>query len=226
VSEEVFKFLSEQKGRSYWACRACSNYAEGMNHRLREIQETADEALKLAQESKRDTGLLREQAEKEKERVDKRMDRCEMSIMEMNLREEKRKNVVVYGMEEAGEIEGWRRMEADKKKLNELFTVLDINVSVETDVEFCRRVGEKKDRARPLVVGFFTDWAKSVLLKNCRHLAGSEMSHLSITNDLTEKQRAMERELVTEAERRNAEELTAEEKAKNLEWRIVGKKGL
>jgi hypothetical protein len=179
----------------------------------------------VAQASKKETGELRAHVEKEKERVEKRMERCETSMLEeMNLRDEKRKNVVIYGMEEAVDVEGWKRMEADKKKLNDLFTILDINVSVETDMEFCRRIGERSDRARPLVVGFYTEWAKSVLLKNCKYLADSEMAHLSISNDLTEKQRKLEKELIAEAERRNVEELTADDKSKNLEWRVVGKK--
>jgi hypothetical protein len=71
--------------------------------------------------------------------------------------------------------------------------VLDINIVAETDVEFCRRVGERSDRDRPLVVGFFTDWARSTLLKNCRFLAETELSNISIVPDLTEKQRKMER---------------------------------
>jgi hypothetical protein len=229
ISDEFFKFLAEQykaTGKGYWACRACSNYAEGMNHRLREIQQTAEEALKIAQESRKETEQLRKETEKEREKVEKRVEKCELNVLEeMGLREEKRKNVVIYGMEEAAGNDGWKRMEEDRAKLNELFTVLDINVAVETDVEFCRRVGEKGERARPLVVGFFTEWAKSVLLKNCKHLAGSELSHLSVANDLTETQRKMERELVAEAERRNAER-TEEEKSKNIEWRVVGKKGL
>jgi hypothetical protein len=61
-------------------------------------------------------------------------------------------------------------------------------------MEFCRRIGERSDRARPLVVGFYTEWAKSVLLKNCKYLVDSEMAHLSISNDLTEKQRKLEEE--------------------------------
>jgi hypothetical protein len=228
VSSEFFKFLAEQHkatGRAYWACRACSNYAEGMNHRLREIQLKADEALKLAKESRDELGQLSRQVEKEKERVEKRIDKSEFNMLEeMNLREEKRKNVVIHGLVEAEGVDGWRRMEKDKEQLNNIFTVLDINLTVETDVEFCRRIGERGDRARPLIVGFFTEQAKSLLQRNCRYLAETDLSNLSITNDLTEKQRMMERELEQEAVRRN-DELSEDDRAKNLVWRVVGKKG-
>jgi hypothetical protein len=118
VSDEFFNMLAKQNkatGRAYWACRPCSIYAEGMNHRLKEVQEKAQEALTVAQASKKETGELRAYVEKEKERVEKRMEHCETSMLEeMNLREEKRKNVVIYGMEEAVDAEGWKRMETDK----------------------------------------------------------------------------------------------------------------
>jgi hypothetical protein len=105
------------------------------------------------------------------------------------------------------------------------FSVLELKMSAESDVEFCRRVGEKSDRARPLVVGFFTEWSKSTLLKNCKYLQETEMSHMFIMNDLTEKQRRMEKELINKAERRNVEELTDEDRAKNFVWKVVGRKG-
>jgi hypothetical protein len=68
VSEEHFKFLVDQfkaTKRAYWACRSCNNYAEGMNHRLRQIQETAEEALRIAQESKKETEQMRVENERE-----------------------------------------------------------------------------------------------------------------------------------------------------------------
>jgi threonine synthase len=70
ISAEFFKFLAEQHkatGRAYWACRACSNYAEGMNHRLREIQEKAEEAVKLAKESVEETKKIQAQMNTERE---------------------------------------------------------------------------------------------------------------------------------------------------------------
>jgi hypothetical protein len=52
-----------------------------------------------------------------------------MILEEINLREEKRKNVVIYGLEEPTEFEGWKRVESDKRKLNEIFSVGAENVS-------------------------------------------------------------------------------------------------
>jgi hypothetical protein len=229
LSNEFFNCLAEQiknTGFGYWACRSCSNYAAGMNHRLKEVQELAQEAISLAKESSKETKELKDKMEKQGEKVEKRLEQAETDIYEeMSMREEKRKNVVVHGLAEPNGEDGWARMEEDRKKLNKIFTVLDINVAVETDVEFCRRIGEKSDRARPLVVGFYNEWAKNTLLRNCRYLAGTDMSMISVVQDLTERQRKTEKEMMVEVERRNQEELTEQDKSKNLCWKLVGRRG-
>ena len=46
LTTEFFNCMAEQikaTGHAYWACRACSNYAAGMNHRIKEVQEQAQE---------------------------------------------------------------------------------------------------------------------------------------------------------------------------------------
>ena len=93
------------------------------------------------------------------------------------------------------------------------------------DVEFCWRIGERGERNRPLIVGFYTEWSRSILLKNAKYLNESEYENVSIAPDLTQRQRAAERDLVAEAERRNEEDLTEDDISKNLQWRVVGKKG-
>ena len=117
------------------------------------------------------------------------------------------------------------RQDHDKKEMDKLFTVMDVNVSANEDMEFCRRIGEKGQQARPLVVGFYTEWSRSVVLKNTKYLADSDHSHISIVPDLTQQQRKAERSLQAEAERRNEEELSNDDISKNLSWRVVGKRG-
>jgi hypothetical protein len=213
-------------GQAFWACRACSSYAAGMNHRLKEVGDQAKAALNKAEEAVKENNKLKDKVEKQSEKVDKKIAQTELDIYEeMSLREEKRKNVVIHGLPEPVGEDGWTRMEEDRKKLNSMFTVLDINVTVETDVEFCRRIGEKSERARPLVVGFYTEWAKSILLKNCKYLAETNLNNVSVVPDLTEKQRRAEKDLMAEADRRNKEDLTEQDVAKNLSWKVVGRRG-
>ena len=179
---------------------------------MREVEETAKQADRIGKENEEEIIKLKEELAKEKDRVDKMMERNEQAqLAEMAEREEKRKNVVVHGLKEPTGNDGRQRLEEDRASLDKIFTILDINVSAESDVEFCRRVGEQGERSRPLIVGFFTDWSRSILLKNARHLDGTEMEEVLVAPDLTQKQRAAERELLQEAERRNEEDLTEED---------------
>jgi hypothetical protein len=46
ISDEVIDLLKKMKketGVAYWACKPCMRYAQGMNHRLREIEEDLKE---------------------------------------------------------------------------------------------------------------------------------------------------------------------------------------
>jgi hypothetical protein len=229
LTDEFFKCLVEQykaTKRTYWACRACGAYAEGMNHRLMEIQEQTTEAIRIGRENTDEINKLNEMVVKERERADNAVMRMEKEMQEeMTRREERRKNVVLHGLQESNQGGGRDRMEADKRKLDEIFTILDVNVAADNDVEFCRRLGEKSDRPRPLVVGFYYEWSKEVVLKHARKLMTSNHKEVTIVQDLTDKQRRAEKELMQEAERRNMEELSEEDLSKNLEWRVVGKKG-
>jgi len=42
LTDELFDFIEKQlkqTGITYWACRPCSVYAQGMNHRMKNIEE-------------------------------------------------------------------------------------------------------------------------------------------------------------------------------------------
>jgi hypothetical protein len=46
MTKDLFNFLDEQHkqtGTAYWACRSCTAYAEGMNHRMKEIENKIEE---------------------------------------------------------------------------------------------------------------------------------------------------------------------------------------
>jgi hypothetical protein len=100
--------------------------------------------------------------------------------------------------------------------LDDIFIVLDVNVAAENDVEFCRRVGERSDRPRPLVVGFYMEWSKEIVMKHAKRLINSHLNEVTIVLDLTDKQRKAERELEGEADRRNREELSQDDVARRL----------
>ena len=42
MSDEIFNFINaqfKQTGTAYWACRPCTAYAQGMNHRVKQLEE-------------------------------------------------------------------------------------------------------------------------------------------------------------------------------------------
>ena len=229
LTNEFFKCIADQfksTGRAYWACRSCNTYAEGMNHRLRELEDQSKEAVRIGQNNEKEIKELKQTLERKSEALEKRIEASGDAVWdEMDERETRRKNVVLHGLEESTAAENRKRMEDDRNALNNIFATLDVNISAEDDVEFCRRLGEKGENPRPLVAGFFTEWSKNTLLKKAKLLDSTDLAHISITPDLTKMQRQREAGLYQEADRRNLEDLTEDDLSKNLSWKVRGKRG-
>jgi hypothetical protein len=68
------------------------------------------------------------------------------------------------------------------------------------------------------------EWQKEDLLDKAKDLRNTSFAEVAIIPDLTLEQRKEEAEMSSEAERRNRE-LTEEDRAKNLEWMVVGARG-
>jgi hypothetical protein len=158
--------------------------------------------------------------EQERERI--RRERAE----EMREREIRRKNVVMHRVGEAGEevrtIE--ERRNWDLRSCDNIFRVLNLEMTSENAVRFCRRVGEKGAGPRPLIVGLKREWQKEDLLEAAKNLRNTQFAETVIIPDLTQEQRKEEAEMNNEVERRNSE-LTQEDRAKNVEWMVVGARG-
>jgi len=78
MSDEIFNFFElqhKQTGITYWACRPCTAYAQGMNHRVKQLEEEMEE-MKTAC-NKNDSGLVKLQGEVGKlaEKVEKQAKR-------------------------------------------------------------------------------------------------------------------------------------------------------
>jgi hypothetical protein len=178
------------------------------------------EATKRVADVESRQSTLEKRMQEERERM--RKERME----EMRERDIRRKNVVMHRVGEAGE--GVRtveqRKEWDLKSCDNIFKALNLNMKSENVVRFCRRVGEKGEGPRPLVVGFRRESQREDLLEKAKELKDTNFAEIMIIPDLTQEQRREEAEMVTEAVRRNAE-LSEEDKAKNLEWSVMGARG-
>ena len=77
-------------------------------------------------------------------------------------------------------------------------------------IRFCRRVGEKGNDPRPIVIGLYRK-------ERSRELKNTMYSCVTIVPDMTKSQRRGEMRLREEAERRNHEDLTEEDKERKIE---------
>jgi hypothetical protein len=217
-------------GKQFWACRPCSTYAAGMNHRLKQIEDDLKEV-------KLNTAINTEAIQNLEKRVEevadiaKKGEGLSKDEMEKRLKEEREENrerkdrelnVIVHGLEECeGQgMTGAEKMGADTTAGLRLFTEAGIRIQP-PEIKFCRRVGPRGERARPLVMGFYSQMVRNRVLK----ADYSMNAHgISIGPDLTKRQREEEAEIWKEKESKNLNR-TAEEKEKNLYWKIVGPKG-
>jgi hypothetical protein len=231
ITKEVFDLLDKQRqltGKQFWACRPCSTYAAGMNHRLRQIddeikdlklntavnteaiQNLEKKVEEVADIAKKSEGMSRQEIE----------DRLKQERDEIRDRKDKELNIIMHGLEECDEpgLTGTERMEQDA--LTGLQHFADAGVKIQlAEIKFCRRVGPKGEKARPLVMGFYNQAVRGRALK-----ADLTEQGISVGPDLTKRQREEEAEIWREKETKNLNR-TAEEKEKNLFWRLVGPKG-
>jgi len=144
---------------------------------------------------------------------------------EMEEREARRLNVVFHKIGECpgDKATGIERMEWDKRSCQNIFDELKLSINID-DIKFCRRLGERKGEPRPMVVGFYLEATRSLLLRNAKHLEKTKYKEVNVAPDLTKRQREKEAGLKNEADKRN-ERLTEEDRAKNLAWAVVGGKG-
>jgi hypothetical protein len=237
ISKEVFNILANPAKYGLgisWNCDSCQASAARLETRMNALEgrfvEVEARVIRnegVVQEAKqkvesveaRQTKL--EQAmEQERERM--RRERAE----EMRERDTRRKNVIMHRVGEAGE--GVRTIEErkawDLQSCGNIFRALNLDFSGEEAVKFCRRVGEKGAGPRPLVVGLRREWQKEDLLEKAKDLRNTQFPEVSIIPDLTQEQRREEAEMNKEVERRNRD-LPPEDRAKNLEWMVVGARG-
>jgi hypothetical protein len=201
-----------------------------MNHRVKQLEEEMEE-IRTACE-KNDGGLqnVRQQVDKLSEKVENISRQAagaaaidETSVYEeLREREQRKTNVVIYGMKEApARYTGMERWDWDKDSCGNLFRALKIDMP-ETSIKFLRRVGEAGEQPRPLVVGFYEEKDKKRLLRG--DTRNTAFSDVEVCPDLTKRQRQEEAEMKKEAVKRN-QQMGDEDRAKNLAWQVVGPRG-
>jgi hypothetical protein len=177
MSSEVFELLDKQKresGITYWACRPCTAFAQGMNHRLKQI---CDDLKEVKQTTSSNTEAIKKLEEKVEDLTDKVTtntginrqefeERMKEEREEMRERKDRELNIVVHGIEEcdAAVTEGEERLAWDVQRCLEMINNMNIRAN-EDDVKFCRRVGARGERERPLVVGLYNSGLRNKILR-------------------------------------------------------------
>jgi hypothetical protein len=233
MSDEVFDLLDKQKkesGITYWACRPCTTFAQGMNHRLKQIDSDIKE-LKQTTSTNKEAIKDLEQKVAEVTEIAKKNDGMTREEFENRMKEEREEererkarelNVIVHGLEECHDsaLSGADKMKIDVEQCVEAFRAMDLGVEA-NEVKFCRRVGARGETSRPLIVGFYNHNVRNRILR--ADWRGME-PEMSVGPDMTKKQREEEAQIWKDLETKNNNR-TEEERSKNLKWRMVGQKG-
>ena len=237
ISKDLYKILTNPKkfpGLA-WYCDSCQASSARLDARVRAMETdlAGVEAKVVRVESavldntKRIMELERKQEKMENTREAEKSDVLKEWNEEARERETRKRNIVVHRLPEASADikEVAERKNCDLDNLDKVLTAINLKFKSRDTVKFCRRVGERtEDGPRPMVVGFFRETYKEDVMENAKLLRESEYSEIAIAPDLTKQQRKEEEDLVKEAERRNLAR-TEEDKAKNLEWTLVGQRG-
>jgi len=233
MSDDIYKCVEaycKDNNQTFWNCMPCSTYAKGITARMRELEGRIEDVEKHQGEQDDNIKAVDKRVSETNKRVDKLEKKIDSDksgtavLQELRERKSRRFNVIFYGIGEADERASTEEKKTwDRQSCQNVFNALKLRLRANS-LKFLRRVGEKGDRPRPLLVGMDSVEDKELLLVNARRLRDTPMSNVGISADLTPMELQEEKDMVAEAERRN-KNLTQEDKAKNLKWLVVGQKG-
>ena len=156
-------------------------------------------------------------------------------MREMDKRASKENNLVVHRVREADVVDSRWRIAYDKRVIQGLLDELGVDIGVEQDIKFVRRLGarssdgdgEGESYPRPILVGLVHRYHSEIILENCWKLSEVEdpvLRAVSIVKDLTARQRAGEKEMYKEAARKNISR-SQEDIQANMAYKIIGGRG-
>jgi len=226
--------MMKATGAAYWACRSCVAYSQGITQKVKAVEKELEniktdvkankEGVKSVEAS---VDELKRQVEKNKSDIENAVRAAERRMgSEWREREIRKKNVVVHRLPEPGQDlrTADERRQQDMATCEQLFGLINLG-ELANEIKTCRRLGERGEESRPLIVVLKTEEAKRRLLENAYKLGETEFSESTIVPDMTPMQRKEEEEMRSEVDRKNAEELTEDDRSKNLRWILVGAKG-
>lgn len=234
MTDEVYAVLAGKYGGISWQCESCLASTARIDATMKNLEARMTKAEGRMDAADERVDGLETRIEKAemvataaRQSVDNSSKETTTVILEeLREREDKKLNVIFHSIGEApmGPVEDQRKWE--EQSLDNIMAAMSADTTARESVRFNRRLGARMlDKPRPLLVGMRSEQVKDHLLEKARNLMKTQYNHISIVPDLTRRQRETDDDLRKEAERRNRDGLTEEERAKNIKWVTVGRKG-
>jgi hypothetical protein len=197
---------------------------------VREVEKKLDEVQKEVKDNTKAIDKVDKNVEELRKEIDtiknSRSDESAsyLTAEEYREREARKVNLIMHRVRESEEESAELRRKADTLECSAIFRAAGV-AEQDSEIRACRRIGERGNDPRPVVVVMRKEAAKTAILEAARELRNTEYKDVSIVPDLTPLQRKEEAGLAEEAERRNRSELTQDDQQKNLRWLVVGPRG-
>ena len=235
MSDALFKELVyqiENGGGAFWSCKSCRSATAKLNKKITEIYKKVEELETETKENKTEIQSVKADLADTNRKLDKlsvsNQDGAAASqdavFRELKDREERKHNLLIHNLDEPGpEVKlGSERKEIDTSNLLKVMQTINMKINMEQDVKFVRRIGERRDSARPLLVGQNDPNIRGSILKNASKLANTQYAGISLAPDLTKRQRDEDEEVrklcETRNEARSGDEL-------GFVWKPLGPRG-
>ena len=234
LSDEIFNILAKKTGGIKWHCQSCEASTARLEAAIKSVEihlntveermGATEEKTKLVEAKADNAVLVAEQAGRAAAGV--KEDVTRIVFEELSEREDKKHNIILHNVGESASPNLVDTKKWDEDSFNNVTAAMGVNLTFQESASFSRRLGAGGgERARPLLIGLKKEEYKVAILSCASKLATSRLSSVSVVPDLTKKQREMDEEVRREADRRNREELTDDDRSKNLRWVAVGRKG-
>ncbi len=130
------------------------------------------------------------------------------AVAEMKEREKRENRLVIYKLEEPATNLKNEKVDKDKEKLMEIASdILAIKNLKKNEIIRADRLGEKRENGpRPLLLEFSTADRAHLIINKANRLRNSDYNHISLTYDMTPKEREQQKKLVAEAKNRQESE--------------------
>ena len=236
IGDALFKELiwqAENNGGATWSCRACRSASAKLNKQLTEVYKRVESLEAARKDQDQEIQTVKNSVTTMDKKVEAIAEKStgmseqvkDFVFQELKDREEKKSNVVIHNLDEAGPkiTQGKERKAVDMTYLAELFDVAKVKVNMDRDIKYVRRLGESRtNNTRPLLVGFYDSNLQQSILRNARNLANTNFSEVSLCPDLTKRQRQEDTEVRKLCDQKN-EARTGEDL--NFLWKAVAPKG-